>query len=138
MYETHLASLTNIEEGTPSGEKLPLYHNFFPVIFLADSDTNCFCAILGGQVGILGDWVEYECYFILVPLCYNIPRSKKCNCEILSLSKWDKVTLKRQSIYLPQLPDVLQGLPLGFDIMFLALVDRNMQVRFGLKVIWES
>ena len=32
----------------------------------------------------------------------------------------------------------LQGLPLGFDIMFLALVDRNMQVRFGLKVIWES
>ena len=32
----------------------------------------------------------------------------------------------------------LQGLPLGFDIMYLALVDRNMQVRFGLKVIWES
>ena len=32
----------------------------------------------------------------------------------------------------------IQGLPLGFDIMFLALVDRNMQVRFGLKVIWES
>ena len=44
------------------------------------------------------------------PIVYNIPRSKKCNCEILSLSKWDKVTLKRQSIYLPQLPDVLRRL----------------------------
>ena len=33
---------------------------------------------------------------------------------------------------------VVQGLPLGFDIMYLALADRNMQVRFGLKVIWES
>ena len=32
----------------------------------------------------------------------------------------------------------LQGPPLGFDIMYLALVDRNMQVRFGLKVVGES
>ena len=32
----------------------------------------------------------------------------------------------------------LQGVSSGFDIMYLALVDRNMQVRFGLKVIWES
>ena len=33
---------------------------------------------------------------------------------------------------------VLQGQPLGIDIMYLVLADRNMQVRFGLKVIWES
>ena len=32
----------------------------------------------------------------------------------------------------------LQGLPTGFDIMYLALRDRNIQVRFGLKVVWES
>ena len=32
----------------------------------------------------------------------------------------------------------IQGLPSGFDIMYLALVDRYMQIRFGLKVIWES
>ena len=32
----------------------------------------------------------------------------------------------------------LQGLPSGFDLMYLALADRNMQVRFGLKVVWES
>ena len=30
---------------------------------------------------------------------------------------------------------MLQGPPLGIDIMYLALADRNMQVRFGLKVV---
>ena len=29
----------------------------------------------------------------------------------------------------------LQGQPLGIDIMYLVLADRNMQVRFGLKVV---
>ena len=33
---------------------------------------------------------------------------------------------------------LLQGPPLGNDIMYLVLADRNMQVRFGLKVVWES
>ena len=33
--------------------------------------------------------------------------------------------------------ETLHGLPSGFDIMYLALADRNMQVRFGLKVGWE-
>ena len=33
---------------------------------------------------------------------------------------------------------ILQGISSGFDIMYLALADRNMQVRFGLKVGWES
>ena len=32
----------------------------------------------------------------------------------------------------------LQGPPSGFDTKYLALGDRNMQVRFGLKVDWES
>ena len=32
----------------------------------------------------------------------------------------------------------LQGVSSGFDIMYLALADRNIQVRFGLKVVWES
>ena len=32
----------------------------------------------------------------------------------------------------------LQGLPSGFDLMYLALTDRIMQVRFGLKVVGES
>ena len=35
------------------------------------------------------------------------------------------------------LPDI-QGPPLGFDIMCLALADRNMQIKFGLKMVWES
>ena len=39
-------------------------------------------------------------------------------------------------IFTEHLP-FLQGLPPGFDIMYLALADRNMQVRFGLKVDWE-
>ena len=28
----------------------------------------------------------------------------------------------------------VQGLPFGFDLMYLAQADRNMQVRFSLKV----
>ena len=32
----------------------------------------------------------------------------------------------------------LQGPSLGIDIMYLVLANRNMQVRFGLKVVWES
>jgi hypothetical protein len=31
----------------------------------------------------------------------------------------------------------VQGLPSGFDLMYIALIDRNMQVRFGLKVVGE-
>jgi hypothetical protein len=31
-----------------------------------------------------------------------------------------------------------QGLPSGFDLMYLALADKNMQVRFGLKVVGGS
>ena len=30
---------------------------------------------------------------------------------------------------------IIQGLPSGFDIMYLALGDRNLQVRFDLKVV---
>ena len=30
----------------------------------------------------------------------------------------------------------IQGTPLGIDTMYLVLADRNMQVRFGLKVVW--
>ena len=32
----------------------------------------------------------------------------------------------------------VQGQPLGFDTKYLALADRNMQVRFSLKVVRES
>ena len=32
----------------------------------------------------------------------------------------------------------IQGLPSVFDLMYLALADRNKQVRFGLKVVLES
>ena len=32
----------------------------------------------------------------------------------------------------------VQGLPSGFDLKYLALADRNIQVRFSLKVVWES
>ena len=32
----------------------------------------------------------------------------------------------------------IQGPPSGFDTKYLALADRNMQVTFGLKVVWES
>ena len=33
---------------------------------------------------------------------------------------------------------LVQGVSSAFDIMYLALADRSMQVRFGLKVVWES
>ena len=33
---------------------------------------------------------------------------------------------------------VLQGQPLGFDTKYLALGDRNIQVRCSLKVVWEA
>ena len=32
----------------------------------------------------------------------------------------------------------IQGLPYGFDIIYLALVNGNMQVIFDLKVVWDS
>ena len=32
----------------------------------------------------------------------------------------------------------IQGQPLGIDVMCLVLAETNMQVRFGLKVVWES
>ena len=32
----------------------------------------------------------------------------------------------------------LQGQPLGFDTKYLALGDKNMQVKFSLKVVWGS
>ena len=37
-----------------------------------------------------------------------------------------------------QMPGNIQGQPLGIDIMYLVLADRNMHVRFGLKVVWGS
>ena len=37
-----------------------------------------------------------------------------------------------------RLERVIQGISSGFVIMYLALEDRNMQVRFGLKVVGES
>ena len=33
---------------------------------------------------------------------------------------------------------IIQGRPLGIDIMYLVLADGNTQVRFGLEVVWES
>ena len=33
---------------------------------------------------------------------------------------------------------LVQGLPFGFDTKYLSVADRNMHVRFGLKVVWES
>ena len=47
-------------------------------------------------------------------------------------------TEKKRRHRLWMVPWVLQGQPLGIDIMYLVLADRNMQVRFGLKVVWES
>ena len=32
----------------------------------------------------------------------------------------------------------IQGPPLGTDIKYLVLADRNMQVGFSFKVVWES
>ena len=55
---------------------------------------------------------------------------------ILTLhKKFDKL-MKRKS--LTKKTAVIQGLPSGFDLMYLALADRNMQVRFSLKVVGES
>ena len=40
--------------------------------------------------------------------------------------------------FIIELMSKVQGQPLGIDIMYLVLADRNTQVRFGLKVVWES
>ena len=54
----------------------------------------------------------------------------KINTEIsIKLNLQEKVLFSRTDI---------QGQPLGIDIMYLVLADRNMQVRFGFKVVWES
>ena len=47
-----------------------------------------------------------------------------------------KVSL--QSINLKVSTFFLQDVSSGIDIMYLALADRNVQVRFGLQAIWES
>ena len=57
--------------------------------------------------------------------CQIVPSSFNLTQTLHSLPKKIK---KRQ----------IQGQPLGFDTKYLALVDRNMQVRFSLKVVWES
>ena len=50
--------------------------------------------------------------------------------DILQETKLDVLSLKDCG--------VLQGQPLGIDILYLVLADRNMQVSFGLKVVWGS
>ena len=47
-------------------------------------------------------------------------------------------SLKARENLQRKLHNYVQGPPLGIDIMYLVLADRNMQVRFGLKVVWES
>ena len=81
----------------------------------------------------------------------NLPRnSKRDHCKLVfffSISKnftmvpksfWNlQKNLTRYFLY-SNFIWPLQGPPLGIDIMHLILADRNMQVRFGLKVVWES
>ena len=50
---------------------------------------------------------------------------------ILAISGDPRVLLEIQNLY-------VQGQSLGIDIMYLVRADRNMQVRFGLKVVWGS
>ena len=52
-------------------------------------------------------------------------------------TKLDNVKKRKSEEKIRALQDV-QGPPLGIDIMYLVLADRNMQVRFGLKVVWGS
>ena len=56
---------------------------------------------------------------------------------ILLLSVYSINQKFKDCIFNDALPHI-QGVSSGFDIMYLALADRNMQVRFGLKVLWES
>ena len=83
----------------------------------------------------------------MLPMKRTTPRKRtKKNLYLKNLCfLLDKVHLKlRQVIYFYILTNfchdliLLQGLPFGFDLMDLALPDRNMQVRFGLKVVGES
>ena len=52
---------------------------------------------------------------------------------LLSVGKFDKFLTHPH----PKFADILQGVSSGFNIIYLALADRNMQIRFGLKVVWE-
>jgi hypothetical protein len=61
-------------------------------------------------------------------------------CQVSNISKFplNMFTFGVKSIWFDFTPKVnIQGQPLGFDTKYLALVDRNMQVRFSLKVVWE-
>ena len=69
----------------------------------------------------------------LIPAAFEaIKKAAKATCLVHRL----KSSEKRKDYYEKEV--VLQGISSGFDIMYLALADRNMQVRFSLKVIWES
>ena len=71
---------------------------------------------------------------------YGKNQSKLANKAYKTRFKWSKHYLVKIQIHNVKIveQDMLQGVPFGFDIMYLALADRNMQVRFGLKVVWES
>ena len=53
------------------------------------------------------------------------------------LLRTSQVSCKRYVLQGNLAAEHIQGQPLGFDTKYLALVDRNMQVRFSLKVVWE-
>ena len=59
-----------------------------------------------------------------------------CNVTCAGLAEWFGQSYLEKStgkIWVKKL--FLQGQPLGFDTKYLPLADRNMQVRFSLKVV---
>ena len=84
--------------------------------------------------------MDWDCFNLV--LCYVMLPFFKQNIGLtLGPSKLEKVADPVSGPRGP-LPKIrvhyLQGQPLGFDTKYLALADRNMQVRFSLKVVWES
>ena len=53
---------------------------------------------------------------------------------MVNKQQYCKLIFERERMYVLM---YVQGISFGFDIMYLALAERNMQVRFGLKVVWE-
>ena len=61
------------------------------------------------------------------------------NIEFEEKVDFENLVLSSEPTDIPNLETIdIQGPPLGIDIMYLVLADRNMQVRFGLKVVWGS
>ena len=100
----------------------------------------------------MNEFLQFAFFLVVIcaSLCKNLSfsfatKNLKEKCSFLHIpikikefiqKGWSNSCYDIYSILVP--PNIkIQGLPSGFDLKYLALADRNIQVRFSLMVVWE-